>query len=890
MFGRAESVQIGRYVLGDELGRGGMGVVYGAHDPKLDRVVAIKVLQAAGLPASRRLEREARALAQLQHPNVVEVFDVGRADGRVYIVMHRVLGQTLAAWLEGRPGRAEVMSAFVSAASGLSAAHAAGLVHRDFKPSNVLVGEDGSIRVSDFGLAHLGGPDSEREEAEESLSGSQTLSAARAGTPIYMAPEQHDGAPLGAATDQFAFCAALLEALTGRRPFAGETSQELRRAKGQPPPALEGLEPRVAAVLRRGLAEDAAKRWASIDELVAELESPAASRRTASIWVAGVSGFALIGAAAYGIVAAHEDRQCALAGERVLAIWDEAHRRSVDDAVAAFGPSYAADAWIRLQPRVDAYTESLASAALRTCMIARDGEDVAAKQACIEARVRRLEASLEMLAGEPALFGTKFAVDGWFTHVAPCSGSSRAQPSLPATAVAALARIDGLRSLRKLEEAEALARAAISDAADEPTRVRASLELGRILLAAHQDSQAEAVLAQAFVDADRLGDSDTAVRAAAALAAHAAQTLDLSAAEPWTRELRSRLQQPDLSSPATRASAEAALAAYHVAIGDTVEAERHGLAAVAALAEGLGEEHPQTLLAQANAVEPLLRRGRSEEAAARLNPLVPKLEQALGPRHPKLAVLHQLRANLERTQGRSDDALASITTAIDILREASDGPSRDLAIAWAWRASILKRQGKLDEASADYRRARDVFELIGGSESLHAAAMNGDLSSLALQSGNVDEAIGLAQRAFDAVREAVGREHELTLVACGRLLDALLEAERPAELARIVEECGPLSTTLDTDPGLLVNARVALGRAASALEDPTAARAHLEAAHRLATEKKLSAEHRAHAAFHLAIVLHADEPERAVALVEDSIDGLRAGTQRDELKLWLDAR
>ena len=199
---------LGRYVILETLGAGAMGIVYGAYDPDLGRKVALKVLRGATDEETRaRLLREAQALARLSHPNVVAIHDLGTDRGRVFLAMELIEGDTLAAWLRGRPRPQAVIDALVSAGRGLAAAHAAGLVHRDFKPANVLVGEDGRARVTDFGLAH-------GDEGPAAGHGA-------AGTPAYMAPEQRVGGPTDARSDQYAFCATLHEALSGQRPPAG---------------------------------------------------------------------------------------------------------------------------------------------------------------------------------------------------------------------------------------------------------------------------------------------------------------------------------------------------------------------------------------------------------------------------------------------------------------------------------------------------------------------------------------------------------------------------------------------------------------------------------------------------------------------------------------------
>src|ERR1700722_14732513 len=220
---------MGRYLVLERIGEGGMGVVYKAYDPGLDRRVALKGLRQSpdGIGSDEeRLVREGKAMAQLAHPNVVAVYDVGVHDERVFVAMEFVEGQTLRAWLEPRRSLSEVLAMFVQAGRGLCAAHDAGFVHRDFKPDNVLVGNDGRVRVVDFGLARPStreGPTSDRvpsaHDPAASVDASMSEHASLAGTPRYMPPEQLSGERLDARADQFAFCASLWEAVFGQPPF-----------------------------------------------------------------------------------------------------------------------------------------------------------------------------------------------------------------------------------------------------------------------------------------------------------------------------------------------------------------------------------------------------------------------------------------------------------------------------------------------------------------------------------------------------------------------------------------------------------------------------------------------------------------------------------------------
>jgi len=287
--------RVGRYRLTAVLGAGAMGVVYRAFDPVLQRDVALKSLHVQDAHARQRFVHEARAMARLNHPNVVQVFDVVQAERageepQWLLAMELVEGQTLDRWLATPRTAAEIRDAFAAAGRGLAAAHAAGLVHRDFKPSNVIVGRDGRVRVTDFGLSVSAEEraltlEEDADEASASLLDAiaRTCPGVVVGTPAYMAPEQHRGAALSPAADQFAFCAALFEALFDARPFDGRSCRELSQQKheGDHRPA-RGTRP-VPAWLRRvvlrGLRPDPSRRFASMHALLAALEGRAGGLR-----------------------------------------------------------------------------------------------------------------------------------------------------------------------------------------------------------------------------------------------------------------------------------------------------------------------------------------------------------------------------------------------------------------------------------------------------------------------------------------------------------------------------------------------------------------------------------------------------------------------------------
>jgi len=269
-----EGDAVSRYRVVRRIGGGGMGVVYEAHDTLLDRRLAIKVLRDDVVTETMylRLLREAQALARLSHPNVVAVHDVGRSGGRTFIAMDLIDGGTAADWTAAGPrGWREVLDLYLRAGAGLAAAHDAGLVHRDFKPANLLVWRDGRICVTDFGLARLEA--APQSFAANALTSDITDHGTVMGSPGYMAPEQMLGGAVGAACDVFSFCVALFEALFGGRPFAGQTLGELFTSivKAELPAATGDVPAGLHARISRGLRQKSDER-PTMRELLAELE------------------------------------------------------------------------------------------------------------------------------------------------------------------------------------------------------------------------------------------------------------------------------------------------------------------------------------------------------------------------------------------------------------------------------------------------------------------------------------------------------------------------------------------------------------------------------------------------------------------------------------------
>jgi predicted Ser/Thr protein kinase len=344
LFGRViDPVRIARFPVLRRIGLGGMGVVYAAFDNELDRKVAIKLLRPGlgddGSQLRDRLLREAKALARLSHPAIVQVYEAGEHDGQVYLAMEFVEGVTLKRWCDAEPRSVrDVLEKFLQAGEGLAAAHAAGLVHRDFKPDNVIVGNDGRVRVLDFGLALVGADTAlaiEGELERITVVDRLTMTGAVLGTPAYMAAEQLRGEPADARSDQFSFAVALHEALFGVRPFAGETLEQLSTAvrAGEVTTATRAGAAPIARVLRRALLPDRDQRYRDIDELLSALRT---TQRRRGIAIASVGAVVAVGISATIFVQRSREAEVASLSATVESLGSEVagERTRADDAEA----------------------------------------------------------------------------------------------------------------------------------------------------------------------------------------------------------------------------------------------------------------------------------------------------------------------------------------------------------------------------------------------------------------------------------------------------------------------------------------------------------------------------------------------------------------------------
>jgi tetratricopeptide (TPR) repeat protein/predicted Ser/Thr protein kinase len=654
--------RIGRFTILERIGAGSMGVVYTAYDDVLDRKIAVKVLRDGGPAASLRLLREAQAMARVAHPNVVTVHEVGTADDQVYVAMEFIRGVTLQVWQSG-PGRGwrEIVEAYIQAGRGLAAAHAAGLIHRDVKASNMMIGDDGRVRVLDFGLVRAlegalsdgsdgsGGPDGSGSGLQTGLR--LTHAGDVLGTPAYMSPEQIRGAAVGPESDQFSLCVALYEALHGELPFAGDSLaalyRSIQRRRLPDPPRASRVPNWLRQVLLRGLHPAPELRYPTMDALVRALGASSVRRRR--LWIA-VGAAAAVSAALAGFLAARSQGPglCSGAEAQLADVWGPGQRARVERALAVAGPQLAEE----LRPRVAAslarYSDAWKRAHEDACLAHARGEQSGVlldrRMACLEQRKAGLREAVGVLAEADAEVVRE-----------------------------ALRVVHDLPPIARCNDVEALA-AAVSPPADpavaaEVARLRTLLARGEAL--AHAGRIAEAVqLGDEVVQA--AGGVDYRPLAAEALLMRAKVGLKL-AVDPRDRERLRQAMLAGIGSGTDEVAAEAAALQVFVRgqFSDTMASALDEVALAEELARRLPRPEPILGLLENNVGTVHMGRGEVPQARAAFERALARRERALAPDDVELAYT---LANLAVVEDRPAEREGLLRRALEIFTAAL-GPS-----------------------------------------------------------------------------------------------------------------------------------------------------------------------------------------------------------------------
>jgi tetratricopeptide (TPR) repeat protein len=814
---------LGRYVLLETLGHGGMGVVWKSYDPMLDRNVALKLMVSSS-EVRGAVVAEAQAMAKVQHPNVVTVYDAGihpTGDHHLaYIAMELIAGRTMKGWLdEAEHSIDDKLDMFVLAGRGLEAAHEAGLVHRDFKPSNVLVGDDGRVRVSDFGLSVVG-----RED--RAATGSPF-----AGTPRYMAPEQLHGVRAQAASDQFAFCVALYEAVFDEAPFAiadDASVAELRAAiVGTPkPPIRSRLQARLAPIVLRGLSIDPSQRWKSMGELLAAIGTVRAARRR-RLAVAGAVGATVI---ALGLVGWWQLGSSALdcdgAGDGITALWHPQRRQALTAAFAPFpgGPA-AVD---RVSHAIDDWSRRWTALRVEQCEADRNGErsspSLVVRRDCLDRRLGELDGLLQILDKPDATVVT-FASSAAYSVTAPESCMSLlppvgapAPPLLQQSVAAAHAQIDRVATLDTLgKEKVALDEAKIAIAAAAkidwaPVTADAQLLLGRTALNMHDVPMATDAFYKAQWAAERAGDDR--IREAAAIGLFDSNLFgsDYPAAGRWleTAKAIAHRMPPTAHRDATLAFDEMELALYLGQFSNCLRAGDDGLR----LAEAEGPEAPivvQVLITLAQCERSL--EHLEDKAVAHMQRALALSEKVNGHDHQQTAMVLSELGIMARKAHRYDEALARYRDSLAIREALSGADHPDCAGLHNNISNVYRDLKRPADARAELDRAMAIWMKKYGPDSPAIAHGLRNLARLSADEGHFAEAEPLLRRSLAILRKTRPAGHREVAVAADALASNLLVQNNKDALPLLEEALATFEHDHDSARSEKAEARFRVARA-----------------------------------------------------------------------------
>jgi tetratricopeptide (TPR) repeat protein len=810
----ARGASIGRYLVTSRLGAGGMGVVYAAYDPELNRKLAIKLLRPSGdvegdTQGRVRLLREAQAMAQLSHPNVISVFDVGTAYNQVFVAMEFVDGGTLTDWLKSPRTPEEILAVFHQAGCGLQAAHAAGLIHRDFKPDNTMVGSDGRVRVMDFGLARVAGeapplptPEHqaqqqaiEREDtfpqAKKAAAGSSpsslplstpmTQTGALMGTPRYMSPEQFRGQPVDGRSDQFSFCVALFEALCGIPPFTGDSIGErcynVLQGNVLPPPSGKRPPAWLLRALLRGLAVRPEDRHPDMAALLKQLSPEARQARKRRVMgiIAALTAL-LIAAGVFGGLRAQRLRAARLCDDsaaRIESVFGAAMRAQVQKALLGSGKSFAGSAWERTERNVDDYLlqwRDMRRTSCRSALISRTEN-----RRLHERRMRCLDSLLQevsafttlLLRADPAIVERAAETSETFTPLSSCADNVALMALLPERPEVR-ERVDGLN--RELAEVRVISKLARYEQAQE--RAKRAVESAQKI--GYAPAVARALQLVASIENDNAdfpgAERDYFAMAVAALSGGDSRATAIAFVELMRLSGRYRKQFE--------------------------QADRYEQLAQAALARASGSEswngsfEVQRLWYKCQVDFTQKEWKKAEQSCQKALQLRDKFYQVDSSKH--LGILISL-ANVYKQQEKFFEALALYQQALSIAEKTYGPVHPNIAVNLSNIGSLLTAQQKHAEAADYFRRSLEIHKRVFGPRHPRLFSAYAALTRSAYLQDRFDEAVAYATQAQSLVGELSGAT---IYAAAPCLLGDALYRKGSHEEARVqheqaLERCDP---------------------------------------------------------------------------------------------------
>ncbi len=813
MFAKVEVARIAQYQVVRPIGGGGMGLVFAAWDPSLDRLVAIKVLRDPwSSDAGSNLRREAVSLARLQHPSVVSVFEVGEHEGQVYLAMEYVEGQTLRAWTQAWRQAAQLdypalLDVFAQAAEGLAAAHAAGVVHRDIKPENVMIDGEGRTRLMDFGLAGRearNAPTHDGETAHDDRDLS-TRSDGIFGTPAYMAPEQFSG-KAGPQADQFALGACLFEAVYGKR---------IRPSRMEPAsvvaeeaivlPNQAGVPKAVRAILTRTLQVDPSARFGSMRQLadaLGQAQRPRSGRAALTMTALAIGG--LLGALALG---GPRETRCTGALSQIESAWNDDRARTMGETFVAEGGPAAEATWARLRPRIDDYRDRWVAAHEATCEAAQIRGDISTTQmdhrmTCLRDRRAHLAALADVLGeggvaaladGQPAV-GALPSIDECADPKYLARAGYTEETVVDDEAVAAVARAKLQLLLSDAKGARVSAARAVDAARSEGGHALAQALLVRGLAEATlREDTAYDTLVSAYEHARTVGADQAAAEAAGALVGVCHWDLQRPDEALWWLRIAD-LELPRGVAPRLDVRRDVRAARALVEVGRRDDARARIDAAVDGLALAYGDDAFLRARQQIRIASMYASTGQSQRALDLATEARDVLARTLGESHPELRHAELALASMARQRGDIDQAIAHGRRGV-ALEEATFGahhlvlekPLRELAM-------MLADAGQWREALTLLERAAALSQPLPlPAEPL--AKIEGQQAEILLEYDPA-RALGPATRAYEVSRDSVGDDARATvrylalrarvLAELGRDEEAIADARRALDHAQTV--------------------------------------------------------------------------------------------------------
>lgn len=842
--GRLVGQRLDRYHVLELVGTGGMGEVYRAYDTKLKREVALKLLRQASATnaslgdASTRLMREAQAMARLSHPNVLPVFDAGEHDGLTFIAMEFVEGQTISDWSKsGSREEEDVLRVYRAAGAGLAAAHDSGFVHRDFKPSNVMIGADGRVRVMDFGLVrleHESGPTSgsPADVPDDALSTSLTLQGSVVGTPVYMSPEQHYGDGSSPKSDQYAFCVSLFKTLYGRPPFDGASLRDLVAEKeGQAPQIPK--QPRtpvretVRDTLTRGLAADPNDRWPDMRALLDALEP--ARRGSRRWWVAGL---AVAGAATLAFVSSGASAQdpCLDTDARLEGVWTEPLAQQVQSAEGATATPQLTKTTVGV---MDTWATAWAREYTDACRLQSSQKTLAASRLrCLERQRVQARAIGDRLTDTEVVAAVHAAAE---SLEPPSNCLDARELQLEPAQASAIAALDAdlaefktdafFLTTETIDERLAALEQRAADLDHAPALMRTSSAKAHAWVINGRPRPAAEAYTEAFFFAVR----DRSERDAAKFAVRLTGLIGDDLEDPklglmWSRQAEAWLDTTDDATLGDlrlqRGRIRYRQEDFEGALSDAIEAQ-------SLLERAHGRAHTlveSTINNQANA---LMRLERFEAAEEKHRQALELQQELFGIGHPKTATVWLNLGSGQAEAGKLEEAVESFRHAERIYLDV-DADHPRLSRVYSNLGAVQARSGNVTAAAASFTQAVDAAAACNAD----ATERVGPLRNLAMAQFSLkryEAAIATLERAVSFQLQFGPRSKELTrLYAFIAMSHVALERHADAvaswrKTLRSAEEAGE-------PPARMTHVRTELGKAYHALGDSREARRNLEIA------------------------------------------------------------